>query len=272
MRTPNCITRIRRGLGQRSKGLLKNPRHFAQLALPTTLVLLGWLALAFDWRRLGFLLVSAALMVFAGLLWMRLRRLQTRIDSVLRRTAALQAQTLELRRVERPAAALVTETTSPDDARAPHEGSALPELAMAAGVPAGLLTALEQAAPSRNDSCLLVVPASARDVSTRWARGITGMTWRTVDENPDNGLQRGHAAELAAAIIVDTEDETDFGGVLDQSFFWWLPRSAKLFVVSDDVSMCASRLATAHGVEFAVAEAWPSAARIVVTRAKEALE
>lgn len=269
------MIRIRRGVARRLHGLRRNPRHFLQLLLPAGLVVVGWVALVFDWRRLSFLLVSAALIVFAGLLWMRLRRIQTRIDMVLKRTAALQSHALTMVKTSAPAPAQIDPEDTPlvaavsDEALPPGQDSAVITLAMALGVPAGLFTAVESAAPRAGDETMLVVPKSRIAVVGAWARAVTGTRWRIVDESPDNGLQRSRAAGLDVVIIVDGDDEPDFTGVLDQSFFWWLPRSARLYVVSDDLTLFAARLSATHDVEFSLVESWPSAGRLVVTRAKE---
>ncbi len=158
-----------------------------------------------------------------------------------------------------------------DRARDSWNKSVLPMLAMATGVTPGFLKALEEAAPQEGETALLVVPDSMRGASTTWARSITGTPWESVGNSQQEGTQRGRSAGLDVIVIVDGDGGPDFAGVLDQSFFWWLPRDARLFIVSDDVPMFVSRLAKAHTVELAVAERWPTTARVVVTREKGAL-
>ena len=271
------MIQVKRGLTRRVAGLRRHPRHFLQLLLPTALAALGWLALVLDWPRVSLLLVSAAILSFMALLWLRLRRIQARIDLVLRRTTMLQSQTMAIRSApaptpqQQPPAEPIQLEAALERSHESWNRSVLPVLAMTSGVAPGLLQALEEAAPEQGETALLVAPDSTRSASRTWARSMTGVPFESVGSSPREGTQRGRAAALDVIIIVDGDDGVDFAGVLDQSFFWWLPRDARLFVVSDDVPMFVSRLATAHAVELVVAERWPTTARIVVTRPRGAL-
>lgn len=269
------MTRIMQGLTRRLKRLQKNPRHFLQLLIPGTLVLLGWVALALDWRRVSFFLVSAAVIAFAGLLWLRLRKIHARIDLVLRRAASLQSQVAGVKPILQSGAVETVPTTSEDteelfahdEAERNWKDAVALTLSMAAGVPRGLFTAIEQAAPQRTDQALMIVPGSLPDVVANSIRVLDGAHWSIVAPGQTSGMLRTRAAGLDAVIIVDG-DEPDLGSLLDQSFFWWLPSHARLFTVSDDPRGFAARLAVVHGVEFALAEQWPGACRIVVTKAR----
>lgn len=267
------MIRVRHPLIRRFNKVRENPRHFLQLLLPATLILLGWLALVLEWNRTGVILVSAALTVFAGLLWMRLRRIQARIDKLLRRTAALQTQTSQIRTTGPPPVSGASSTDTPpveallDEPSDVWQNLASPASAIAAGVPPGLARALREAALQTRDETLLVVPESLRDASVTWANAASTVRWGSVDQRVD-GMQRSRAASLDVVIIIDGPDQPDFRGVLDQSFFWWLPQHARLFLVSEDVSTFARRLAAAHDVEFALAQRWRTTARILVTRSQ----
>ncbi len=256
---------LRRKLQRGSAGLLRNPRHFLQLLLPASLMLAGWLALAIDWQRSALILMSAALMAFSALLWLRLRRLQGRIDQGLRNAAARTRPIDAGILAEPPAAAAVG---GDEESQLPTLNAAPAAAALAAGVPAGLFAALEMAALEESDDALLVVPGYTRTAARNWAEGTTPARWTVVDEGLHDGAQRSRAAGLDVVVIVDGEDEPAYEGVLDQSFFWWLPPTAQLFMVSRDTVAFASRLAAAHEVGLSLGESTRGAARAIVSRHK----
>lgn len=260
-----------RGLKRRSAGLVKNPRHFVQLLLPTVLILCGWLALALEWWPAGLILVSAALFVFAALIWFRLRRIQARIDTGLRAAASrpvavLPAVTPWFSEDEPADIHVVADATDDSQIQRQPLDPAPPPAAVLAGVPAGLLRVLDAAAPTARHSAVLVVPSALRNVVAMWVEGTVPGQWSVVGEQ--SGLLRSRAAGAHNVIIVDSEELPSYEGVLDQSFFWWLPRDARLFLVSHDVFAFAARLAREHDVDFALTPHGVGSSQASVTRKK----
>lgn len=239
------MSRLGQGLRRRTAGLVKHPRHFAQLILPALLILSGWLALALNFWTLGIILISAALVVFPALIWMRLRRMQARTDRGMRMVANRPIAVV-------PAVASTSNEAPPGSHEPSPEPTPLPALdhGVVAGLPAGLALALDAAAPTSSGGAVLVVPNSLREVSTAWVEGTFPGRWRVCDE--DAGRLRSHAAGTQAVIILDSPENPTYAGVLDQSFFWWLPQNARLFLISRDGVAFASRLATQHDVDLAL--------------------
>lgn len=265
------MSRLGQGLKRRSAGVVNNPRHFLQLLLPTTLILCGWLALALEWWRVGFVLTSAALLVFAALIWLRLRRLQGRLDRGFRLAAgrrddlapivAASATSDEATDVH------VTVDTGDEEEPVPPQLALVPPAsAVVAGMHAGLFRALGSAAPTAREAAVLVVPSAQRSVVTNWVEGTAPGRWKVIDEQ--SGLLRSQAVGTDVVIIVDPGDRPTYPGVLDQNFFWWLPRSSCMLLVSHDVVGFASRLAEEHDVELALTQHESGSSQASVTRMK----
>lgn len=277
------MARLWRGLKRRSSGFARNPRHFVQLLLPSLLILGGWVALAFGWWAIGVILVSAALFVFTGLIWLRLRRIQARIDRGLRMAAARPAPVVASvtarhsteEAVDVPPPVAVEEAVDvPSPAPAEEENQspslplapALPACAVLAGLPTGLLRTLDAAVPTTGHNAVLLVPSALRSVATTWVEETVPGQWSVFDEQ--SGVLRSRAAGAYTVVILDSEDFPVYGGVLDRSFFWWLPRYARLFLVSPDAFAFAARLAREHDVDFALAPSALGSSQASVTRKK----
>lgn len=265
------MSRLRQGLKRRSAGVVNHPRHFLQLLLPTMLILCGWLALAVEWWRVGVVLISAALLVFAALIWLRLRRLQGRLDKGFR-LAALRSDDLAPTVAASDSSDEPTESHGTVDIQdeeepvAPELTSVPPASAVVAGMHAGLFRALECAAPTAREAAVLVVPSAQRSVVTNWVEGTAPGRWKVIDEQ--SGLLRSQAVGVDVVIIVDPGDRPTYPGVLDQNFFWWLPRSSRMLLVSHDVVGFASRLAKEHDVELALTQHESGSSQASVTRMK----
>lgn len=272
------MSRLRQGLGRRSAALVKHPRHFAQLLLPLVLALSGWLALAVEWWRVGIILISAALLAFAALIWFRLRRMQMRSDRAVR-TVASRLDALALSAAASKSVTEVKdargaegvkheeEPPSPDEDKPSSSDVTLSVAAVMAGLPVGLLRALDAAAPTSAEEAVLIVPSALARVVTNWVEARVPGRWTVFDEESD--LLRPRAAGTRALVILDSEDRPTYEGVLDQNFFWWLPRSAHIHLVSHDVVAFASRLARQHKVGLALTHHGSGSAQASVTRKKD---
>lgn len=243
--------------------LKQRPRHFAQLLLPLGLLGLGCIALALDWRVVGLGLISASGVVLGALLWLRLRKLQARIDASARRMAALQAQMGVLsQRLAQPVTtsdvigeALVAPTLQIDPL--------LPYLAAGMGLPPGLGEALQDRDGMEGQG-LVIVPDELAGATSRWGTIAAPGRWEVVTSSA--GPQRGRAAGLARVVVVDGGEDPSHSAVVDQSFFWWLPSNAELVAVSSDPEGFVHSLAEAHDVEFLLMGLGTGLARVAVAR------
>ncbi len=272
------MSRLRQGLGRRSAALMKHPRHFAQLLLPLVLALCGWLAIAVEWWRVGIILISAALLAFAALIWLRLRRMQMRSDRGVRTMVdRLDALALSVAASKSVTEAKDTrgaedvkheeEPPSSDEDKPSSSDVTLSVAAVMTGLPVALLRALDAAAPTSAHEAVLIVPNALASAVTNWMEATVPGCWTVLGEESD--LLRPRAAGTRALVILDSEDRPTYEGVLDQSFFWWLPRSAHIHLVSHDVVAFASRLARQHRVGLALAHHGPGSAQASVTRKKD---
>lgn len=256
------MSRIRSAATRRLGGLKRNPRHFAQLLVPAGLLLAGLVSFLFGWKALALGFVSVAVLSLAALIWFRLRKVQTRVDASLRRTAALQEQMRSLAGAVERVHALAAVPAKPP-ASSLTMSDLLPALALSAGLPPGAAISILELRPAAGRA-LLVVPDEMAAACASWATGMRPGQWEVVGAS--GGAQASGAAACRAVVVVDGPGSPDFRGVLDRNFFWWLPKDCDLVLVSGAMTEFVERLQAAHDVELLVGSSEPGRARALVAR------
>lgn len=246
---------------QRLQSVSRNRRAFTQLLIPLAFLVAGWIAVIAGAGFVGVSLIVTGAVATSALTWRRTRVLQRRIDqtrSVLLGAAPVTPQVL-LPSI--PAA-------EPPQSPTALEPVALEALALAAGLPAGLFGALTVTAPTEQQSALLVLPADNLAATRAWVNQYHRAQWTTIGSE-SRGLIRGEATRLDLVYLADPGTESPYDGILDQSFFWWLPPSCHVFLVSADPQAFAERLTSTHHVRFGLVPLTPLTTEAIVLRPKE---
>lgn len=236
--------------------MLKSPRQYLQLSLPLALLAAGWITLAFGAHFAGLGLMATAAVAAALLVWNRTRVVQRRVDRASGHLTRLGGAPLYA-----PATQINPDAALPDV-------DVLAALALSAGLAPGFAVALRAVNPQPTQLALLAVPQSVAHSASNWAMHYHPASWVTVTP-ADGELARNHAPALDVVVISDPGEAEPYSGVLDQSFFWWLPPACRVLLVAADPAQFAQRLSATHQVQLGVAPLGAGCAEAVVLRPED---